>query len=388
MTDIPENYDYTVDELKGFHDSELSKIARDYHLDINKLSKNQIITKILNHQNNLSQSKILYKLSTSDQEIQRFKDKVILITGGTSGIGLATAVQFAHQGAFRIIVCGRQESKWLSAQKYIKEKLNLDQINRIEYWPCDVRVESKIKDVIERIFIKFGRLDVCFNNAGVQPGVVTGPNSGFITDLVFESSVDTDGSIIYRIPGPGTKCKPSQTTQISPFCESEIATSCLGVFYSLKWEIYYIFEKQPKNLPVSIINTSSRNGVLPDAHRPLYAASKAFILGLMRSVSNQVAQRCVREKRAMVRVNAISPGPIDTPLEFAAYGIIPNSREQYKTYAKAASVGVPMKRTGQPEEIAPTVLFLADNKSSSYITGANICIDGGHTGSPLLCPCE
>ncbi len=90
----------------------------------------------------------------------------------------------------------------------------------------------------------------------------------------------------------------------------------------------------------------------------------------------------------MVRVNIISPGPIDTPLEYGAYGEIPHNQKKYKTYAKAASVGVPMKRTGKPEEIAPTVLFLGDTAVLGYITGANICIDGGHAGSPLLCQCE
>lgn len=326
----------------------------------------------------------------------QFKDKVVFISGGTSGIGLATAVQFALAGAAHIIVCGRRESKWIEAQKYIDQKLTPAQKSTIEYWPCDVRVESQVKNTIEQIFAKFGRLDVCFNNAGVQPGVVTGDDSGFITAMFFESSIAADGSIIYRIPPPqpdsgaqhqNTEREPSQTTPASPFCESEIATSCIGVFYCLKWQVHYIFEKQPAALPVSIINTSSRNGVLPDSHRPLYASSKAFIIALTKSLSNQVAQRSIKEKRAMVRVNAISPGPIDTPLEFGAYDASPDDKEQYKAYVEAASVGVPMRRTGQPEEIASAVLFLGDSESSSYITGANLCVDGGHTGSPLLCPC-
>lgn len=327
----------------------------------------------------------------------RFKDKVVFISGGTSGIGLATAVQFALEGAAHIVVCGRRKSKWMDAQKYIDEKLSPDQKNGLHYWPCDVRVESQVKNIIEQIFTEFGRLDICFNNAGVQPGVVTGADSGFITGMFFDSSVAADGSIIYRIPPPqpespaefqDIKPPPSQATPASPFCESEIATSCIGVFYCLKWEIHYTFEKQPKDLPVAIINTSSRNGVLPDSHRPLYASSKAFILAMTKSVSNQVAQKALKEQRAMIRVNAISPGPIDTPLEFAAYGATPTNSDQYQSYVKAATVGVPMKRTGQPEEIAPSVLFLADPNSSSYITGANICVDGGHTGSPLLCACE
>src|SRR5205823_13143105 len=115
-----------------------------------------------------------------------------------------------------------------------------------------------------------------------------------------------------------------------------------------------------------------------------YAASKAFILSLTRSVSNQVAVRCVKEGRTMIRINSISPGPIDTPLEFAAYGVNGST----PSYVKSASIGVPMYRTGQVGEIVPTVLFLANDEKSSYITGANISVDGGHTASPLLCSCD
>jgi NAD(P)-dependent dehydrogenase (short-subunit alcohol dehydrogenase family) len=330
---------------------------------------------------------------------ERFKDKVVLIIGGTSGIGLATAVEFAANGAQHIVVAGRRESKWLTAQKYITAKLNPELQNRIEYWSCDVRVESQVKGLVEKIFSKYKRLDVCFNNAGVQPGVVTGSDSGFITSMVFESGIAEDGSITYRLPPPqptssatysDDHIEATQQTPASPYCESEIATSCLGVFYCLKWQIHYILAQQPKDLPVSIINTSSRNGILPDAHRPLYAASKAFIIAITKSVANQVAQKTHQDNRAMIRVNAVCPGPIDTPLEFAAYGVPVNNAttEQYSTYSKGATVGVPMRRTGQPEEIAPTILFLADHQTASYITGAAFSVDGGHTGSPLLCPCE
>lgn len=83
----------------------------------------------------------------------RFEDKVVFLTGGTSAIGLAAAVQFAPQGAAHIIVCGRRKSKWIEAQKYIEEKLSLEQKNCIEYWPCDVRVESQVKNTIDQIYI-------------------------------------------------------------------------------------------------------------------------------------------------------------------------------------------------------------------------------------------
>lgn len=324
----------------------------------------------------------------------RFANKVIFITGGTSGIGLATAVQFALEGAAHVIVVGRRESKWEDAKKYIRTILPKDLCHIIQYWQCDVRLEEEVSATIKRVFDEFGRLDVCFNNAGVQPGIIAGPEGGFITGLQFESLVDDDGSILYRVPAPQPDSRagflekerdPTQTTFASPYAESEIATSCIGIFYCLKWEMHYLLERQSKELPASIINTSSRNGVLPDSRRHLYAASKAFIISLTKSVASQVAQKCYADDRAMIRVNSISPGPVDTPLEFAAYNTPdPSDPQKYKAYVKAAATGVPMQRTAQPEEIAPTVLFLGDEQTSGYITASNICVDGGHTGSPIL----
>ncbi len=264
-----------------------------------------------------------------------FQDKVVLITGGTSGIGLATAVQFAANGAAHVIVCGRNPSKWEAAQSYIKNNLSDSEIKTIEYIPCDVRIEAQIKKLIEDIFKKYKRLDICFNNAGVQPGDFT--LKANIMMMEFDSLIDKDGSILYRLPPPqptspclqDNSCPPilnTQHTNASPFAESPIATSIFGVFYSLKWELKYILEMQPKELPVAIINTSSRNGIIPDPHRPIYAGAKAFIISLTRGTSNQIAQQVVNEKRAAIRINAISPGPVDTPLERAAF---PGSRCQF-----------------------------------------------------------
>jgi len=325
--------------------------------------------------------------SRKEPPATRFQDKVVFITGGTSGIGLATAVKFAAEGASHIIVCGRNKSKWASAQEYIKSHLTEEQRKKIEYRPCDVRVESDVKSVIDHIFKQYGRLDICFNNAGVQPGDAS--VGGDITKSTFESRIEEDGSILYRLPPPQPispclktesckVCDPSETTKVSPYCENPIATGIMGMFYSLKWEIAYAFEKQPKNLPMAIINTSSRNGIIPDPHRPLYAASKAFIISLTKSLSNQVAQRAIKEKREFVRINAISPGPVDTPLERAAF---PGSEAEF---VAKATVGVPMERVAQPEEIASLVLFLANENESSYITGADIPIDGGDVASPLM----
>ncbi|MBX9805842.1 MAG: SDR family oxidoreductase [Alphaproteobacteria bacterium] len=318
---------------------------------------------------------------------KRFQDKVVFITGGTTGIGLATAVKFAAEGASHVIVCGRNKSKWLGSQDYIKGHLTEEQAKTIEFVPCDVRVESKVKETIQNIYEKYGRLDICFNNAGVQPGDAS--VGGNVTELEFDSLIGEDGSIVYRLPPPqptspcqeNQTCKspnPSQTTKASSYSESPLATSIFGVFYCLKWEIAFAFSKQPKDMPMAIINTSSRNGIIPDPHRPLYAGAKAFVISITKSLSNQVAQRAIKEKRAPIRINVIAPGPVDTPLERAAF---PGSDAEFTA---KASVGVPMERVAQPEEIASVVLFLADGNQSGYITGANLPVDGGDVASPLM----
>lgn len=211
-----------------------------------------------------------------------------------------------------------------------------------------------------------------------------------------------DGSIIYRIPPPQPTskcdcnssglcfyCKPSHhfkencSTPASIFCENPIATSAIGMVYCLKWEMYYAFQ-QSSNIPVSIINTSSRNGNnIPSASRPIYAASKAFIQSL-----TQAAIRGLKENRS-VRINCIAPGPILIPLEI---GLFVNSDDVFrdlsstelKQFDSQGKIGVPLGRTGTTKEIAPTILFLSDYSQSSYITGAVIPIDGGYTASPVL----
>lgn len=290
---------------------------------------------------------------------ERFANKIVFITGGTSGIGQCIAKHFANEGAAHIVVCGRTHKKWEQAQLYFKNHTSRWHV--IEYWPCDVRIEKQVRDCIAEVYKRWGRLDVCINNAGVQPVW-----DGDITEFEFESYQEKDGSIIFRLPPPG-KCKSSQTTPISSVCESPIATTAFGVLNCLKWEIWHARQFQPKDLPMAIVNTASRMGVLPDAHRPIYAASKAFILSLTRTVSGQVAKQ-------NIRVNAVSPGPVDTPLERAAFPQWPGT----------ASKGVPMDRVAQPEEIAPAYLFLSDSMTSSYITGSNFSVDGGFVAGPIL----
>ena len=315
----------------------------------------------------------------------RFKDQVVFITGGTSGIGLATAAQFAKAGAKHVIVCGRSAAKWDKAQDYLQHHLTKEQVSNIEYWPCDVRVESEVKNTIEKIFTQYGRLDVAFNNAGVSPGIQPGGTD--LDNMDFASMLGADGAVTFSLAAPQPTSKdindkswqasdPTEAQLNSDYRENPIATSVFGVFYCMKWEIHYVFKNQPKNLPFAIINTASRNGILPDPNRPLYAASKAFIIALSKSLSNAVAQRSVKENRAMVRINVIAPGPVDTPMERSAFPSV--------DFSLLASQGVPMQRVATPEEIAPAVLFLADNQQASYITGAILPVDGGDVASPYI----
>lgn len=315
----------------------------------------------------------------------RFKDQVIFITGGTSGIGLATAVQFVQAGAAHVIVCGRSAAKWDEAQTYLQAHLSKEQIQILEYWPCDVRNENEIKNTIEKIFDKYGRLDVAFNNAGVSPGIQPGGTD--FDNMNFGSLLGEDGAILFSLAAPQPTSTetadktwqandPTQAQLNSDYRENPMATSIFGVFYSMKWEIFYAFKRQPKHLPFAIINTASRNGILPDPNRPLYAAAKAFIIALSKSLSNNVAQRSIKENHAMVRINAIAPGPVDTPMERSAF---PGD-----DFSVKASQGVPMQRVAMPEEIAPAVLFLADHQQASYITGAILPVDGGDVASPYI----
>lgn len=324
-----------------------------------------------------------------------------MIFGGTSGIGLTTVIDFIKHGASHIIIAGRSEWKWERAKNILEDEFGkyprthslLESINQdneleildctLEYIKCDVRLESNVKNLLENVIDKYKYINVYFNNAGVQP--VYGDGDGDdITKLDIESYQSDDGSIYYRIPGKKQDC----STPTSDFCENPIATSIIGLFYCLKWEMYYAF-KQTNNIPVSIINTCSRNGInIPSYERPIYSGSKAFIHSITQTIATQAAIKGLKYKRS-VRINCIAPGPILTPLEIPLFVDKEDvfdelSESEFKQFNKIGSKGVPMQRTGFTNEISPTVLFLSDYTQSSYITGSTITIDGGYTSSPYF----
>lgn len=332
-------------------------------------------------------------------QIDRFSNSIILIFGGTSGIGLMTAIDFINNGSKHIVVCGRSEWKWNRAKDIIFDNVNklilktennkiIFENTSIEYMTCDVRVEDTVKTIIKNTINSYGYINVYFNNAGVQP--IWGNTDGDITEINIESELTPHGEIIYKIPN-NSRHKQQKDTCSSPasdYCENPIATFVMGITYCLKWEVHFAFT-QSSDIPVSIINTISRNGInIPSYERPLYAASKAFVYSMTQSIATQAAQRSIISGRS-VRINGIAPGPVLTPLEIPIFlaktNVFDNLNDnEIVEFDKKASKGVPLARTGRTNEISPAVLFLADYKQSSYMTGSVITIDGGFTASPIF----
>jgi NAD(P)-dependent dehydrogenase (short-subunit alcohol dehydrogenase family) len=242
---------------------------------------------------------------------------VVLITGALTGIGRATALAFAQEGA-RIVVSGRHDE---AGQQLVRDLRTVD--TEAEFIRADVRHEVDLRNLVDQTVARFGQLDVAVNNAG------------------------TEGK-----PGPVTE--QSAETYAATF-----DTNVLGTLLSMKHELRVMLPQGHG----SIINVSSTYGHLGAAGASLYAASKHAVEGLTRSAALEAAE-------FGVRVNVVAPGPIDT-------GML--TRFTGTPERKAGLVaGVPLQRMGRPEEIAQIIVFLASDKAS-FSTGATFAADGGKT---------
>jgi NAD(P)-dependent dehydrogenase (short-subunit alcohol dehydrogenase family) len=244
------------------------------------------------------------------------KDNVILITGALTGIGRATAIAFAREGA-RVVVSGRREEEGRKLEAELR-KLGVE----AEFIHADVRHEEDVRNLVDQTVERFGRMDVAVNNAGTEGK--TGP----ITEQSPESYAAT------------------------------FDTNVLGVLLCLKHELRVM---SAQNESGSIINISSTFGRIGAAGAALYVASKHAVEGLTKSAALEGAP-------FGVRVNVVAPGPIETEL----LGRFAGSDERKATLASA----VPLKRLGRPEEIAETILFVASTRAS-YISGESIAVNGG-----------
>src|SRR6266404_6123174 len=244
---------------------------------------------------------------------------VVLITDALTGIGRATALAFAQEGA-RIVVSGRRDEAGHALTQELRS-LGVE----AEFVRADVRHENEVQNLVDKTVARFGRLDVAVNNAG------------------------TEGKL-----GPVTE-------QTADDYAATFDTNVLGVLLSMKHELR-VMQAQGSG---SIVNLSSTMGHRGAAGASLYTASKHAVEGLTKSAALEAAA-------FGVRVNAVAPGPIET----AMLGRFTGNADR-----KAGVVaGVPLKRAGRPEEIADAIVFAASGKAS-FITGQIISVNGGKTAS-------
>ena len=242
---------------------------------------------------------------------------VILITGALTGIGRATAIAFAKQGA-RVVVSGRHDKE---GKELVEALRTLGA--EADFVHADVRKEEDVRALVDKTVARFGRLDVAVNNAGTDGKV------GPITDQTAESYAAT------------------------------FDTNVLGVILSMKHEVR-VMQGQGSG---SIINISSTYGHEGAAGGSIYAGSKHAVEGITKSVALEIA-------KSGIRVNVVAPGPTDTGMLTRFTGTPEN---------KAALVTtVPMGRLGLSEELANAIVFIASDQAS-YITGHVLNVDGGKT---------
>jgi NAD(P)-dependent dehydrogenase (short-subunit alcohol dehydrogenase family) len=243
------------------------------------------------------------------------KNQTVLVTGALTGIGRATAIAFAKEGA-TLVVSGRHDDK---GHELVAELRSLGA--EAEFIKTDVCHEKEVKNLVEKTVKRFGRLDIAVNNAG------------------------TEGK-------PGPIVEQTAETYAATF-----DTNVLGVFLSLKHEMRVMQEQKGG----SIVNVTSTLGHRGTPGASLYAASKHAVEGLTQSAALEGAS-------FGVRVNSVAPGPTDT-------GML--TRFTGTPEKKAALVtGVPLNRMGSPEELAAAIVFLASPKAT-FITGTTLVVDGG-----------
>jgi NAD(P)-dependent dehydrogenase (short-subunit alcohol dehydrogenase family) len=247
-----------------------------------------------------------------------FEGAVALVTGAASGMGLATAKAFAEAGAAVTLADVHESAVRSAADQLVSAGHKAIAVR------CDVADERDVASMIDRTVATFGRLDAAFNNAGVQsPAVETADASGEEFDRVN-------------------------------------AINLRGVWNCMKYELRQMREQGAG----AIVNCSSIGGLIGIPGRATYHASKHGVIGLTKSAALEYAARGIR-------INAICPGTIDTPMVAA---MLAKEPEAMKDILKDQPIG----RLGRAEEIASAVLWLC-SPGASFVIGHSLAVDGGYT---------
>ena len=250
--------------------------------------------------------------------MKSFQGKIALITGGSSGIGRATAIAFAREGA-KVVVAGRREEEGMETVRLI-EQAGSEGI----FVKTDVTKEPEVKALIDKAAATFGRINCAFNNAGVL-GTVAPLAQQKLEDYEFIMDVNVK-----------------------------------GVVFCMKHEIAHML----KNGEGAIVNNSSVGGLVGFPGVAIYVASKHAVLGLTKTAALEVA-------KSGIRINAVSPAAIQTDMADLAMNSSGITKEQFAAMH-------PVGRMGTPEEIANAVLYLCSD-NASFITGQSLTVDGGYT---------
>lgn len=243
----------------------------------------------------------------------KLKDKVAIITGATSGMGLDTAKLFLKEGA-RVVLTGRSEEKLKALEGQLSGSYKL--------LKADAGSLADSKRLIQETVNSFGKIDILFLNAGVFAAQALGQIDEKTYDYIYDINVK-------------------------------------GPIFTANFAAEHMNDGGNIIFNTSVSNVKGMPGV------SVYGSSKAALRSVVRTLASELATR-------NIRVNAISPGPIETPI----WTKTNLSEEEVNGFASGVSTQVPLGRFGKSDEIAQTALFLASN-DASYITGAEIPVDGG-----------
>lgn len=247
-----------------------------------------------------------------------FANKVALITGGSSGIGRATAIAFAQTGA-KVVIASRRVTESEETVQLVKEAGS-----EAIFIKTDVRKEAEVEALISKTVETYGSLDFAFNNAGVEG------KQGFSINQTEEN------------------------------WNNIIDTNLKGTWLSMKYQIRQMLRKGSG----VIVNNASMVGLKGSSYMPIYSASKHGVIGLTKSAALEYA-------KASIRINAVCPAVVETEM----FDRLAGGSEEGKAKFVA---NYPMGRPGKPKEVADAVVWLCSD-AATFITGHSLVIDGGRS---------